>query len=240
MSTITTALMLLILAQAPAQPVADAGVPAISPFVESDVFAILQLELARADLPGLATRVLGDSPPGMFADVKNWQWPEALRQAGAKEVYFLFSVNDMPGPPFVVVPLADGADAAAIGRLFEVGGPARRLVGFCTWVTVHNAVFAGSPAALERARRAPATPRPELSAAFAAARGEDTAARLVILPSSEYRCVVEEMVPNFPAELGGGPITDLTKGVLWAAAGLEAGPQPAFHLVAQSQDASAA
>ena len=98
----------------------------------------------------------------------------------------------------------------------------------------------GSPAALERVRRAAAAPRPELSAAFAAAGGEAVAARLLILPSADSRRVLEEMVPNFPAELGGGPMTDLTRGMIWAALGLEIGPQPSLRLVAESKDASAA
>ena len=89
-------------------------------------------------------------------------------------------------------------------------------------------------------RRATAAPRPELSAAFAAIGGEAIAARLLILPSADSRRVLEEMVPNFPAELGGGPMTDLTRGMLWAALGLEIGPQPSLRLVAESKDASAA
>ena len=52
MTTISTALTLLILSQAPAQPVADRRVQAIAPFVGADVFAVLEVDLARADLPG--------------------------------------------------------------------------------------------------------------------------------------------------------------------------------------------
>jgi prepilin-type processing-associated H-X9-DG protein len=241
MTTISTALMLLILAQAPARVAAYPSVQAIAPFVETDVFAILQIDLVRTDLQGLAARVLGDSPPGHIADLKkNLQWSQALRKAGAREVYFVFSVIDMPGQPFMVIPLVDGADAAAISRLFEGGGTEPRLLGFHSSATLHNSVIAGSPAALERARRAAAAPRPELSAAFAAVGGEAVAARLLVLPSADSRRVLEEMVPTFPAELGGGPMTDLTQGMIWAALGLETGPHPSLRLVAESKDASAA
>ena len=119
MTTISTALMLCILAQAPAPPAADRRVQAIAPFVETDVFAILEIDLARADLQGLAARVAGDAPSGFVADLKkNLEWSDALRKAGASEVYFVFSVIDMPGQPFAVIPLAPGADAAGINRLF--------------------------------------------------------------------------------------------------------------------------
>ena len=218
MTTISTALLLCTLAQAPAPPAADRRVQAIAPFVETDVFAILQIDLARADLQGLAARVAGDAPSGFIADVKkNLEWSGALRKAGASEVYFVFSVIDMPGQPFAVIPLVEGADAAAINRLFAGGGNGPRLLGFHASATLHNAVVAGSPAAIERARRAAAAPRPEFAAAFAAAGGDSVAARLLILPSADSRRVLEEMVPTFPAELGGGPMTDLTHGMIWAA-----------------------
>jgi prepilin-type processing-associated H-X9-DG protein len=241
MTTIFSALMLLILAQAPARPAGDSSVQAIAPFVETDVFAILQIDLARTDLQGLAARVMGDSPSGVIADVKrNLQWSDSLRKAGAKEVYFLMSVIDISGPPLVVVPLVGGTDAAQISRLFKGDGTGPSLFGLHACATLHNAVVAGSPAALERARLAAAAPRPELFAAFAAAGGEVVAARLLILPSADSRRVLEEMVPAFPPELGGGPMTDLTHGIIWAALALETERQPSLRLIAESKDASAA
>jgi Protein of unknown function (DUF1559) len=240
MTAISAAFTLLILAQAPVQPAADRRVQAIEPFVGSDVFAVLEVELARADFPALAVRVLGESPSGPFTGLRDLQWPEALRRAGAKELYFVFSMIDMTGQPFVVVPLTDGADAAEISKLFQPGGKARGLVGACESATVHNAVFAGKPAALERVRRAVAAPRPELAAAFAAAEGRETAARLVLIPSADTRRVLEEMIPSFPAELGGGPITDLSRGLLWTAIAVDTGPQPQLRVMAESKDAGAA
>ena len=56
--------------------------------------------------------------------------------------------------------------------------------------------------------------------------------RLFVLPSADSRRVLEEMVPQFPAELGGGPITDLTHGLIWAAAGIDNAEKPALKLVA--------
>jgi prepilin-type processing-associated H-X9-DG protein len=241
MTTLATALTLLVLSQAAAQPAADSRVQAIAPFVSSDVFGILEVDLSRADLQGLAVRVLGNSPPGLITDPKkNLQWSESLREAGAREVYFVMSMIDMPGQPFVVVPLVGGAHAGRITRLFEGDGKGPRLFGLPDCGTLHNAVIAGTTAALDRIRRTPVAPRPELATAFATSGGETTVARLLILPSNDSRRVLEEMVPAFPADLGGGPMTDLTRGMLWAAFGLEAGPQPSVRLVVESKDASAA
>ena len=87
-----------------------------------------------------------------------------------------------------------------------------------TCATIHNAVFAGTNEALERVRQLKPVERPELAAAFAALG--DTGAELVLTPSSDTRRVVEEMMPILPKELGGGPITAVTRGLLWTAAGL--------------------
>ncbi len=43
-----------------------------------------------------------------------------------------------------------------------------------------------------------------------------------------------------PEELGGGPMTGLTQGLLWAAGGIDDAAKPAFRLVAGSRDAQAA
>ena len=48
------------------------------------------------------------------------------------------------------------------------------------------------------------------------------------------------MLPRFPEELGGGPITDFTRGLIWAAAGLDNATKPALMLVAASRDAESA
>ena len=241
MTIMSAALLLVTLCQAALQPVAETRIRAIAPFVATDVFAVVQLDLVRADLQELATRVFSDPPAGVLADHKKvaLQWTEALRRAGATELYLVFSVIDMPGPPFVVVPLAQGADAAEIGRLLCGGGNEPPLLKFPHCATVHEAVFAGSAAALERVRRPSAVSRPELPAAFAAVGDESLSARLLVLPSADIRRSLEEMVPSFPAELGGGPTTDFTRGMLWAAAGLKIGARPSLRLVVTSQDANA-
>jgi hypothetical protein len=241
MLTISAALMLLSIGQNVGELAHDPRVKAIAPFVGSDVIAVVQLDLSRADLPGLASRLFGEKQPGVIIDVKRIvQAFDALRRAGAKELYVVYDAIDIPGLPFVVVPLVEGANAAEIGRLLHGGGTEPSLVRLPTSAKVHNAVFAGTTAALERVRFAPAALRPELSVAFAAAGDETCAARLLFLPSADSRRVLEEMLPNFPAKLGGGPITDLTRGALWAAIGLDVGPRPALRLVAEAQDANAA
>src|SRR5262249_20875160 len=103
---------------------------------------------------------------------------------------------------------------------------------------IGSAVVAGKKTTLERLRQHKPAARPELARAFAAAG--DATAQLLILPPAHARRMLEETYPILPKELGGGPATALTRGLLWAAATVETRPQLALRLVIQSQDAQAA
>ena len=46
-------------------------------------------------------------------------------------------------------------------------------------------------------------------------------------------------MPTLPPDLGGGPITDLTRGMLWAAAGLDGGQKPSLEIVVATPSADA-
>ena len=102
MTTISTALAALASVTGPGSGgAADPRVRAIAPFVGNDVFAVLELDLAAGrPCPGWRCNALGDSPSGRFAGLRSdLEWSDSLRKAGAKELYFVFSVTDMPGPP---------------------------------------------------------------------------------------------------------------------------------------------
>jgi hypothetical protein len=233
MSTALAALVLVALGQVQADPAAQARVKAIAPFVESDVFAVIQVDVAKLDVAKLLVKVFGDAPPPMPAEGKKTllRWCEGLKAAGAKELYVVFSIIDMPGGPFVVVPLPEGARALEIAKTMEAD-PA----------PIQNAIVLASPEARARLGRAPAPApaRPELSAAFGAVGQESVSVRLLLLPSADSRRVLEEMMPRFPQELGGGPITDFTRGLNWAAAGIDEAEKPALRMVAGSRDAESA
>ena len=166
-----------------------------------------------------------------WAQAKSWRTSgqTGLKAAGAKELYLVFSVSDMPGPPFVVVPVNDGAQAEGIARTIHADPK-----------PIFGAIVAGKPETLARISREPASARPELSDAFGASGGDTVAIRLFVLPSADSRRVLEELVPRFPAELGGGPITDLTGGLLWAVAGVQNAEKPAIKIVAAGRNAEAA
>jgi hypothetical protein len=241
MLEILVAFAACVLGQAPQSPADDARARAVAPFVDPDVLAVVQLDLARLDVGALATRLAGDRPPGLVAERTRLltSLSEGLKQAGTREVFLIISLDDLPGPPVAVVPIIPGSDAARIGRLLCGPGDPSSPPMFPACATIHDAVVAGTPRAIERVRGLKPGPRPELAAAFASVEDETMSLRIALIPSPDTRRVFEEIVPELPRELGGGPITDLTRGVLWVAAGLDAS-RPSMRLVIASPSAQAA
>ena len=103
---------------------------------------------------------------------------------------------------------------------------------------MHGAWFLGAGQAYERVKSIEPDAREELARAFEAAG--DGAAQLLLLPPAHARRVIEEMMPTLPEEIGDGPSTILTRGLLWAAVGLDAPPRMSLRVVVQSQDQAAA
>jgi prepilin-type processing-associated H-X9-DG protein len=220
----------------------DPKAAAIAPFVDANVLAVGRLDLVKLDVDRLVHRLVPDQEHAGEISQAVSPWIGALRKTGAREIYVLLILPEILTPgaslPPVVVPLAQGAEAAAIGQLLCGGGATKPSVAWPTCATIHNAVFAGSNEALERIRRITAVARPELSAAWTTLG--DTGAELLLIPSPESRRVIEEMLPNLPKELGGGPITTISQGLSWAAVGLNADPEPQVRMVLQGKDAAAA
>ncbi len=80
--------------------------------------------------------------------------------------------------------------------------------------------------------------RPELPAALEAAG--DSAVQILFLPPKHYRRVLDETVSELPKELGGGSVQVFTRGILWAAMGIDLAPKLGLRIVMQSEDAAAA
>ncbi len=238
MSRVFPALLIVALCGSASTRADEARAGAIAPFLNDEVVAILHLDLTKVNLNDLLTRLFQDRDAASEYSKELGPWFAALRKAGAEELYLVASPADFPGLPSAVVPLGNGADATAIGKLLCGGGPEKSPVVWPTCATIQGAVFAGTSVALERVRRSKAVARPELGTALAVAG--DTAVQLLLLPTGDHRRVVEEMLPTFPQELGGGPITTLTHGLLWAALGLQVEPRPTVRFVIQSQDAASA
>lgn len=158
-----------------------------------------------------------------------------LRQCDFPEFYVVFSLADIPGaPPFVIFPARQGSNAEGLIKAIPLP-PANNNV---RTEKLDRAVIFATRQALDRIHRHKPDPRPELVEAFRAAG--DAAIQLLVLPTKDERRVVEEMLPELPPEIGGGPSTILTRGLRWMAVGINPPPATSLHAVIQSQDAAAA
>lgn len=233
------AMLTLALAPDPA-PDGGAKAAAVAPILGEDVAVVVRFDLARWDVEPSLRSVLGKLADE--EDVRDrakfaGNWVGSLQKAGAKELFFLIDPADVPGPPVVAVPLAGGVDAKALTAVFLQRGPGSP-VHWPACEEIRGAVVAGSPGALARIRGSKPPARPELAAALAA--GGDAPIQVAIIPSATQRRAVEEALPTLPPPVGGGAITTVTRGALWASITLAFEPKPAFRAVVQAKDADAA
>jgi prepilin-type processing-associated H-X9-DG protein len=220
----------------------DPRAEAVAPFLDADVMMICRINVKTLDVEKLAGRLVEDQASAAMLTGRIAPWLSALRKAGASDLYLLAGPSNVPpagtSPPSAVVTLAPGADADAVGKLLCGGGEVPPPCAWPTCAKVHGAVFAGSNEQVERLGALKPSAHPELAEAFAAVEG--SAAEIVAAPSADARRVFEEMIPNLPAEVGGGPVTTLTRGVRWAALALSDQPEPALRFVLRARDADAA
>ncbi len=226
----------------------EASAQAIAPFVYGQTIALVHLDLTRADADPLLVKLFnlanqgGERAERLSQIIP--QWIADVKKAGGKDIYFLADLKDLPRHLSVIVPIENGANASGLQellsstRLTELTPYLPVPLGIETTERVGQAIFAGSKAALARLRSSKPDPRPELANAFAAAG--DGFAQLLVVPGADVRRVVEEILPNLPSQVGGGPITTLTRGCLWADLGMNGPPRESLQIVIQSKDAAAA
>src|SRR4051794_6743291 len=124
---LTIPLVALLAVAAPMQDPAGGGEGAtIAPVVGEGVAVVVRLDLTRLDVQALARRVLGDAD-GEDDDVRATKaigaTVNALKKAGARDLFLLFDPEDLPGQPIAAVPLTAGADGPAIARVLTEGVP---------------------------------------------------------------------------------------------------------------------
>jgi hypothetical protein len=231
---------LLFTAAVSTQEPADARAAAVAPFVGEEVAVVVHIELARWDAQSFFRRVVGKlaDEDDLSAGTKLIDGSvAALKAAGAKDLFLLFEPADMPGLPVAVVPLVDGADGKAITAVLS-GSMRRNPFRWQASETIRGAIVAGTPAGLARIRNAVPKARPELTAAMAA--GGATAIQIAIVPSTTVRRSIEESMTILPPQLGGAPVTTLTRGLRWASLTFAFEPKPVIRVVVETKDPDAA
>jgi hypothetical protein len=239
--TVTLSLTAALLA-ALALPAADApfdpqaAVKLLTPYLDPQTVAVARLDVAGLDTGPAVDRVakLAGVDANALAAPRRavTGFLSAVRDAGARELYAVVSLADLPMPgPYLLVPRAEGVKVEELRKALTV-------MGAQVVEPLDGVVFAGGKATRERLRGMKPADRPDLAAAFAAVAGAPV--QVVVVPGAEQRRVFEELLPRLPQQVGGGPGTVLTHGARWLALGLKAKPKLALKLTAQAEDATAA
>ncbi len=221
-----------------AEPSADTAnrAAALAPLVEEETLALVRFDATKFDADATLLR-LKELVPGHASDLERAvtgvkELQTGLTTAGGTEAVVAFSTAELPWPSYAFVKMKEGADEAALaGLLKQMFNENWRVEKKA------NGLLAGGPAALARLAAGKPAERPELADAVAAAG--DGCAQMLLLPSDDARRVVDEVLP---LALGGGSVSAkaLTRGVRWAAVGIDGGPRPALRLTVRSADGAAA
>lgn len=222
---------------------------AVAPFIDEQTVLIARVDLSQVEVDPIvdkAMELIGQVVPEALADPDKFRedgaqaramlkkLQAAFRQAGGREVYLLFSMADVDfrrePAPLLIIPLAEGADAKALADLCKTVMDVQQRLG--------DVLFVGTRPTLDRLKALRPVQRPEIAAAFRAAG--DSVAQAIFLPPTHAARVIEEMLPKLPEEIGDGPSTAITHGLLWAVASADPPPKMALRLVIQSRDAGAA
>src|SRR5262245_58450905 len=125
------AMFLITLTSLAQRPATDPA-KVIAPFVDENTLAVARVDAARLDLPPIMDQITALGL--MEADKRNalqQQLTKAREQflkAGGRDIYLLVHLADLPAHPFtVVVPLNDGADAAALMTVLRQTVPINEL-----------------------------------------------------------------------------------------------------------------
>ncbi len=226
---------LIVLALVPSWPASEATFDAaarsrtMAGLIEEETFALVRVDftrMGRADVAALPLLLVPEEKKDLEERLKAFQ--AAFVKAGGTEVIASFSTDDLPAVSFVHIPLKAGASVEDLTALLKKHLPAGSVVR-----KQEGALLAGPRQALERFARGKPSVRPELPAAVKAAG--DAAVQVLLLPTADQRRVVDEVVavPGFSTRV-------LTRGVRWAALGLDVGQRPRARLTIQSADAAAA
>jgi hypothetical protein len=214
----------------------EVAAKAVAPFVDDKTFAIGHADLTLIELDKAIAFVkeLGKFEEEELKEPATAmkEWLATFRKAGGKDVFVVVSMADIPmSGPFFVIPVGEKADEEALAKLFA-DNPRMK------YAKMKKSLVVGNDKTIERLQDQTPEERPEIAKAFAAAG--DTMAQLVLVPTEDSRRVVEQMLPELPKEIGGGPTKTYTRGVHWLALGVDGPPKPKAKLVVQSTDAETA
>jgi hypothetical protein len=172
-----------------------------------------------------------------------------FRAAGGRELYVVFSMNDLlqRHSPALIIPIEPGTDVNKLEAMAGHEGPQAPKIT----ERVGDALLVGTEEQRQSLRQAhenqakqPAGRNQELLAALsamtaAADANNAPAVQLAVAPSEESRKAFEQLAPTLPPQLGGGSMTDVTRGLRWLTVSIAPPPKPSVRVTLQARDAAA-
>ncbi len=181
------------------------------------------------------------------------RWLGDMKKSGGKEIYVLFDVTAMRYGPVLVVPKTEGANVKSIGSLLHSGTVdgesgivdqaqvATRPTGRGTQLQtaeVKNLIVHAPKTWIDAANKAASIDRPNLTKAFESAGNGPIS--VAVVPSDTIRAMLEQAMPVIPPEMGGGPVTDLSRGIEWISIATGNNINDPARIVAQANSPEAA
>ncbi len=211
---------------------ATAGV--VAPLLNAETVAVVHVDFSRVAVEPIMAMV-GRLLPEPESQSRGWaKRLAALRRAGVKDLYFVVSLGGEGVIPNVLVtlppvPLRDQPD---LGGICDALGVPRSW-GVQRGAQLFIRLTPFTPLPLDKE---PAAGRLEALATLRAglAAAGDAPVQIVLMPPASARRVIEELVPELPKKIGGGPSTILTQGITWATIGLYPPPQVGGTYVVKS------
>jgi hypothetical protein len=230
-----------------------ADAKSIARFLDERTVAVLRMEPGSVDIAGLLDRfTVGAAVDAetLASTRRQWSdWTKDLHAAGAKELYVVASLADVPdGPPFVVVPLHKDADEKKLANTLKQLGHFDRsfadpLVGERPFhrgpfavQRIGDALVWGSLQQRQRLR----TNKPAVRSVIVSAFTDAAALRLVLVPTSDAARIFEETIPTLPDELGGGSIKLLSRGLKSVTIDLDTLPKRRARITIRCTDTASA
>jgi hypothetical protein len=235
-ATLLVSLLLVPLA-ADEKPAAETA-RIVTPFVNERTLVVGHADLTRLDLDAFFqwAREAKLASPEELANARSLlkELAKDFTSAGGTNIYSVQSLDDLPGPPLFIIPLDPKADHEAFKKALRRFGEREDI----QFELRDRLLLGGDKAALARLRHHKPVNRPEVTEAFQALG--PALARSVLFFPRDLRRSLEELLPTLPPELGGGQVTNLTRGVRWIAFAYDLPPKASIRVIVQTKNAETA
>jgi hypothetical protein len=220
-------------AQSESPPADDAT--KVLPFINETTFLVVKVDPVDVKLPDLGLLMSPQATQAyqQFAKLAD-NWLQQLRTVvGDRPLYATIGIpiSQQRIPIFVFVEQSENPDrlVAYLKTAFKTNAHLHN--GFVVATPMHQAEVG------EMLKSLPPYTHEGVSDAFEAVK--DYPVQALLLPPPQVRRAVEELMPELPRQLGGGPSRVLTEGLVWAAFGLQPA-QLRVEVTIQSKDEQAA